>query len=91
MVDGEGRNPGQRQHIDELDGRPLPTVGLAVDNGDGRCALHGEGKKDHQRQRATQRHVVMQRGLQAESLGVGFGAVERAHRADHHLTGRNAR
>ena len=65
MVDRISRDPGQRQHVEELKGGPFPTVGLTMNDGDGRGALHGEGEEDHQRQRAAQSHVVVQGGLQA--------------------------
>jgi hypothetical protein len=71
VVDGEGCAVGQDQHVEELDGGPLPTVGFAADYGHGGGALHGEGEEDHQGQRAAEGHVVVEGGLQVHGLGAG--------------------
>src|ERR1039458_8984387 len=89
-VDDKGGAVGQHQHVEELDGGPLPTVGLAADDGHGGGALHGEGEEDHQGQRAAEGHVVMEGGLQVHGLGCRVGAVEGAHGADHDLAGQDA-
>jgi len=91
MVDREGGEPGERQHIEELHCGPLPTVGFAADDGHRRGALHGEGEEDHQRQRAAEGHVLVQRGLQAQGVRIGLGSIERTHRRDHHLARQHAR
>ncbi len=91
MIDGKGRDPGQHQHVEKLHGGPLPAIGFAADNGHRRSALHGEGKEDHQRQRAAQSHVVVQCGLQAEGVRVCLSAIQSSHSADHDLAGQHAR
>ncbi len=72
----EGCAVGQGQHVEELDGGPLPAVGFAADYGHGGGALHGEGEEDHQRQRAAEGHVVVQGRLQVHGLR-GWGLRRR--------------
>ncbi len=89
MVDQEGSAVGEGEHVEELDGRPLPGVGLAAYDGHRGSALHGEGEKDHEGERAAEGHVVMESGLEVHGLGGGVCAVESAHGADHDLAGKD--
>ena len=91
MIHREGCSVGQGEHVEELHGGPEPAVRFAADDGDGGCALHGEGEEDHQRQRAAEGHVVVQSGLQVERLRAGVGAVKRSHGADHDFARQHAR
>ena len=90
VVDDEGGDVGEDQHVGELEGGPLPAVGFAADYGHGGGALHGEGEEDHQGQCAAEGHVVVEGGLQVHGLGFGVGAVEGAHGADHDFAGEDA-
>src|SRR5580698_2256737 len=90
MVDYEGRAPGEGEHVEELNGRPFPTVSFAADYCHGRGALHGEGEEDHQGQCAAKGHVVVKSGLQVHGLGCRVSAVESAHGRNHYLAGQDA-